>query len=66
MQKLEVLYSKIQKIMFSVSQTSEVLVQITLENKIRASDMSEHEQDQFMNMLSYLTASEQEELRGLL
>ena len=66
MQKLEVLYSKIQKIMFSVSQTSEVLVQITLENKIRASDMSEHEQDQFMNMLSYLTVSEQEELRELL
>ena len=50
----------------STLQTSEILIEITLENKIRASDMSQHEQDQFMHMLSYLTPSEQEELRGLL
>jgi|JI6StandDraft_1071083.scaffolds.fasta_scaffold385552_1 hypothetical protein len=49
--------------MFTVS---EVLVEVSIENRIRASDMTEHEQNQFMHMLSYLTPEEQEELRELL
>lgn len=49
--------------MFSVS---EVLVEVPLENRIRESDMSERQQDQFVNMLGYFTESELEELRDLL
>jgi coenzyme F420-reducing hydrogenase delta subunit len=49
--------------MFTVS---EVLVEVSIENRIRASDMSQHEQDQFVHMLSYMTLDEQEELRALL
>lgn len=48
--------------MFSVS---EVLVEVPLENRIRESDMSAKQQDQFVNMLGYFTAEELEELREL-
>lgn len=49
--------------MFSVS---EVLIEVPLENRIRQSDMSLRQQDQFVNMLGYFTNEELEELRGLL
>jgi hypothetical protein len=45
---------------------SEVLVEVSIENCIRDSNMSQHEQDQFVHMLSYMTLDEQEELRTLL
>ena len=50
-------------IMFSVS---EVLVEVPLENRIRQSDMSARQQDQFVNMLGYFTPEELQELQELL
>ncbi len=49
--------------MFSVS---EVLVEVPLENRIRASDMPLKQQEQFMNMLAYFTQEELEELKEVL
>lgn len=49
--------------MFSVS---EVLVEVPLENRIRQSDMSARQQDQFVNMLGYFTTEELQELQELL
>lgn len=48
--------------MFSIS---EVLIEVPLENRIRESDMSLRQQDQFVNMLGYFTVEELEELREL-
>ena len=45
---------------------TEILIEVSIENRIRASNMTEHEQDQFVHMLSYMTSEEQEELRSLL
>jgi hypothetical protein len=49
--------------MYDVSST---IVEIPLENKIVDSDMTESEQRQFLNLLSYLTPEEQAELRAIL
>jgi hypothetical protein len=49
-------------IMFSVS---EVLIEVPLENRIRQSDMSVRQQDQFVNMLGYFTVEELQELQEL-
>lgn len=46
--------------MFTVT---EVLVEVPLENRIRASDMPEKQQEQFVHMLAYFTPEELEELR---
>jgi hypothetical protein len=48
--------------MFSVS---EVLIEVPLENRIRQSDMSVRQQDQFVNMLGYFTVEELQELQEL-
>jgi hypothetical protein len=48
--------------MFSVS---EVLVEVPLENRIRESDMSAKQRDEFVNMLGYFTESELAELGEL-
>lgn len=49
--------------MFSVT---EILVEAPLENRIRESDMSPHQQDQFLNMLAYFTQDELNELKEIL
>jgi hypothetical protein len=49
--------------MFSVT---EVLVEVPIETKIRASDMPVRQQEQFMNMLAYFTQDELEELKEVL
>lgn len=56
----------IQKINFTMFSVTEVLVEVPLENRIRESDMSLHQQEQFLNMMAYLTEDELEELRGVL
>jgi len=59
-------FQYIQNPEFTMFSVSEVLVEVPLENRIRESDMSERQQDQFVNMLGYFTESELEELRDLL
>lgn len=49
--------------MFSVT---EVLVEAPIESIIRESDMPKWQQEQFVNMLSYFTQDELDELRNIL